>query len=49
MTATYTFDVFATLDGYGSYDEHGDYRASIYLRPLAIWAIEEALGSAAVT
>ena len=26
-----------------AYDEHGDYRASIYLRPLAIWAIEEAL------
>ncbi len=26
-----------------AYDERGDYRASIYLRPLAIWAIEEAL------
>jgi hypothetical protein len=26
-----------------AYDEHGDFRASIYLRPLAIWAIEEAL------
>jgi dihydrofolate reductase len=25
MTATYTFDVFCTLDGYGSYDEHGDW------------------------
>ena len=25
MTATYTFDVFATLDGYGSYDEPGDW------------------------
>ena len=25
MTATYTFDVFATLDGFGSYDEHGDW------------------------
>ncbi|HEX5944854.1 MAG TPA: dihydrofolate reductase family protein [Acidimicrobiales bacterium] len=25
MTATYTFDVFATLDGYGSYDENGDW------------------------
>jgi dihydrofolate reductase len=25
MTATYTFDVFATLDGYGSYDERGDW------------------------
>ena len=25
MTATYTFDVFASLDGYGSYDEHGDW------------------------
>ena len=25
MTATYTFDVFTTLDGYGSYDEHGDW------------------------
>jgi len=25
MTATYTFDVFATLDGYGSYNEHGDW------------------------
>ena len=24
MTATYTFDVFATLDGYGSNDENGD-------------------------
>jgi hypothetical protein len=27
----------------GAYDEAGDFRASIYLRPLAIWAIEEAL------
>jgi non-lysosomal glucosylceramidase len=26
-----------------AYDANGDYRASIYLRPLAIWAIEEAL------
>jgi non-lysosomal glucosylceramidase len=26
-----------------AYDEVGDFRASIYLRPLAIWAIEEAL------
>jgi dihydrofolate reductase len=25
MTATYTFDVFASLDGYGSYDEPGDW------------------------
>jgi dihydrofolate reductase len=25
MTTTYTFDVVATLDGYGSYDEHGDW------------------------
>lgn len=25
MTQTYTFDVFCTLDGYGSYDEHGDW------------------------
>ena len=25
MTAIYTFDVFATLDGYGSYDEPGDW------------------------
>ena len=25
MTAIYTFDVFTTLDGYGSYDEHGDW------------------------
>jgi dihydrofolate reductase len=25
MTATYTFDVFATLDGFGSYDEQGDW------------------------
>ncbi|MGK5678308.1 dihydrofolate reductase family protein [Actinoplanes sp. URMC 104] len=25
MTATYTFDVFCTLDGYGSYDENGDW------------------------
>ena len=25
MTATYTFDVFATLDGYGSYDPEGDW------------------------
>ncbi len=25
MTATYTFDVFATLDGYGSYNERGDW------------------------
>jgi non-lysosomal glucosylceramidase len=27
-----------------AYDENGDFRASIYLRPLAIWAIEDALG-----
>jgi non-lysosomal glucosylceramidase len=26
-----------------AYDERGDFRASIYLRPLAIWAIEDAL------
>jgi non-lysosomal glucosylceramidase len=26
-----------------AYDEHGNFRASIYMRPLAIWAIEEAL------
>ena len=25
MTATYTFDVFSTLDGFGSYDENGDW------------------------
>ncbi|GAA0809610.1 dihydrofolate reductase family protein [Spirilliplanes yamanashiensis] len=25
MTATYTFDVFATVDGYGSYDDNGDW------------------------
>jgi dihydrofolate reductase len=25
MTATYTFDVFTTLDGFGSYNEHGDW------------------------
>src|SRR4051812_15144945 len=25
MTATYTFDVFSTLDGYGSYGEDGDW------------------------
>lgn len=26
-----------------AYDRRGDFRASMYLRPLAIWAIEEAL------
>jgi non-lysosomal glucosylceramidase len=26
-----------------AYDANGDFRASVYLRPLAIWAIEEAL------
>jgi non-lysosomal glucosylceramidase len=26
-----------------AYDRHGNFRASLYLRPLAIWAIEEAL------
>jgi dihydrofolate reductase len=25
MTAVYTWDVFSTLDGYGSYDENGDW------------------------
>src|SRR6478609_5238856 len=25
MTATYTYDVFASLDGFGSYDEPGDW------------------------
>jgi hypothetical protein len=31
MTVTYTFDVFSTLDGFGSYDNNcdwGGYRAS---------------------
>ncbi len=27
MTATYTFDIFATLDGFGSYGEGGDWGA----------------------
>ena len=26
-----------------AYDERADFRASVYLRPLAIWSIEEAL------
>jgi len=26
-----------------AYDRQGNFRASLYLRPLAIWAIEEAL------
>ena len=25
MAATYTFDVFSSLDGFGGYDEHGDW------------------------
>src|SRR3954462_4420383 len=25
LTAMYTFDVFCSLDGFGSYDEHGDW------------------------
>ena len=25
MTATYTFDIYSTLDGFGSYDENGDW------------------------
>src|SRR4051794_19160806 len=25
MTATFTFDIFMSLDGYGSYDETGDW------------------------
>jgi dihydrofolate reductase len=25
VAATYTFDVYATVDGFGSYDEHGDW------------------------
>src|SRR3978361_1076708 len=25
MSAIYTWDIFATLDGYGSYNEHGDW------------------------
>jgi non-lysosomal glucosylceramidase len=28
-----------------AYDENGNYRASLYLRPLAIWAIEHALAT----
>ena len=28
-----------------AYDADGDYRASLYLRPLAIWAIEHALAA----
>lgn len=31
---------FRTPEGY---DENGDFRAALYLRPMAIWAIEEAL------
>jgi non-lysosomal glucosylceramidase len=27
-----------------AWDAHGDFRATIYMRPLAIWAIEYALG-----
>jgi uncharacterized protein (DUF608 family) len=27
-----------------AYNREGNFRASLYLRPLAIWAIEEALG-----
>jgi non-lysosomal glucosylceramidase len=30
-----------------AYDEDGDYRASLYLRPLTIWAMEHALGRGA--
>lgn len=25
MTAAYTWDILSTLDGYGSYNEHGDW------------------------
>ena len=32
-----------------AYDEAGNFRASLYLRPLAIWAIEEALERARLT
>jgi non-lysosomal glucosylceramidase len=32
-----------------AYDQDGNYRASLYLRPLAIWAIEEALERRSVT
>jgi non-lysosomal glucosylceramidase len=32
-----------------AYDRQGNYRASLYLRPLAIWAIEEALERRAAT
>ena len=32
-----------------AYDRDGNYRASLYLRPLAIWAIEEALERRAAT
>ncbi len=35
MTATYTFDIFSSLDGYGSYREPGDWGRSPVAMPVA--------------
>ena len=37
MTATYTFDVVSTLDGYGSYTEDGDWGGSGASKARSSW------------
>jgi dihydrofolate reductase len=56
MTATYTFDVFTTLDGYGSYDEHGDWGGywgkqgpELLERRLSLYATEQRMVFGATT
>jgi dihydrofolate reductase len=56
MTATYTFDVFSTLDGYGSYDEHGDWGGywgkqgpELLERRLSLYATEQRMVFGATT
>ena len=56
MTATYTFDVFATLDGYGSYNERGDWGGywgkqgpELLERRLALYGTEQRMVFGATT
>jgi dihydrofolate reductase len=56
MTATYTFDVFSTLDGYGSYDERGDWGGywgkhgpEFLARRLAVYNVDQRMVFGATT
>jgi dihydrofolate reductase len=56
MTATYTFDVFTTLDGFGSYNERGDWGGywgkqgpELLERRLGLYATEQRMVFGATT